>query len=208
MDSGDSTDAFLGNWVTPALPQAKENQILYMFTGLQNIDWVPPEREPNEPFDIIQPVMTFGHSPPSTGAGEYWSCASWYVTLGRDVVYSKPFGEMSVGSKIFGNMTKTGPESWYINCVNLETGKDTPLNIERSILKTQPWIYVTLEVYFQGTCSEYPPPGSPVPFTNLTLFENGVKKTIDWEVGKNGQNPPICGSSVEVNDPTSVTIKF
>ena len=30
--------------------------------------------------------MTFGCSPPSNEAGQYWSCANWYVTLGRDVV--------------------------------------------------------------------------------------------------------------------------
>ena len=96
-----------------------------------------------------------------------------YTNKGRDVVYSKPFGEMSRGDIILGNMTQIGSENWYINCLNTNSKKNSDMTIDRSILKTQPWIYVTLEVYQTYNCNEYPPKGTAVPFTNLKLYENG-----------------------------------
>ena len=52
-------------------------------------------------------------------------------------------------------MTQIGPENWYINCLNRNSKKNSDMTIDRSILKTQPWIYVTLEVYQTYNCNLY-----------------------------------------------------
>lgn len=47
-------DAFLGNFSVPNEP-ARKPRVLYIFTGLQNINWVPKvDPNPSGPFDIIQ----------------------------------------------------------------------------------------------------------------------------------------------------------
>jgi len=204
MDAGDSVSAFLGNWKVPTTPQ-RNGQILYTFTGLQNIDWVPPEKHPDEPFDIIQPVMQYGRTP--AGGGNYWGVASWYVTIKAGALYTKVIAA-EPGDIIFGNMTKTGSETWFINSVDLRTKEDAPLTVSKSILKTQPWAYVTLEVYDVESCEQYPPSGTEMPYTNLTLFESGRKTKFEWKVGTNGQSPPICGATIKVLDAQDVTITF
>ena len=61
QDAGKQVTSFNGTWTVPPLPVHKSIlEVLYTFTALQNIDWVPPERNPNEPFDIIQPVLQYG----------------------------------------------------------------------------------------------------------------------------------------------------
>ncbi len=76
--------AFLGSFNVPDDPGWSESEggILYMFTGLQNDNWVPIPNEWNTPpyFDIIQPVLQYGPDS-SSGGGNYWALASWYVTL-------------------------------------------------------------------------------------------------------------------------------
>lgn len=56
-----SFDSFLGRFSVPAAP-VHPPQILYVFTGLQNKDWIPkvdPESA-GAGFDIIQPVLQVG----------------------------------------------------------------------------------------------------------------------------------------------------
>ncbi len=65
--------SFQGVFSVPDIP-ASTPHILYLFTGLQNKDWVPkvdPEVE-GAGFDIIQPVLQFPGD-----YGRYWSVKSW-----------------------------------------------------------------------------------------------------------------------------------
>eukprot|EP01084_Bolivina_argentea_P133382 235392_1 len=204
MNSGPSSDVFLGDWKVPVVP-TRNGQILYTFTGMQNIDWVPPEKEPSQPFDIIQPVMQYGRTP--AGGGDYWGLASWYVTLKAGAYHSKVI-KLEPGDTVFGNMTRTGPETFFINGVDTRTNENATLTISKSLLSSQPWIYVTLEVYDVTSCDQYPKSGTPMPYTNLQLFESGRQSPITWTVGTNGQNPPVCGATIKVIDGTAVTITF
>jgi hypothetical protein len=42
------------------------DQVLYLFTGLQNVDWIPIVDPTPEAFDIIQPVLQY---PADSGYG-------------------------------------------------------------------------------------------------------------------------------------------
>ena len=116
--------------------------------------------------------------------------------------------QVKSGDIIFGNMTKTGSDSWFINGVDLETNENATLSITRAILKTQPWVYVTLEVYDVTSCEQYPPSGTEMPYTNLVLYESGNEKPISWTVGTDGQSPPVCDAKIAVKDASDVTITF
>ena len=72
QDMGSAVNAFNGTWIVPALPVQKSvDEVLYTFTALQNIDWVPPQNEPSDPFDIIQPVLQYGYES-GKGGGPFW----------------------------------------------------------------------------------------------------------------------------------------
>jgi len=204
QDVGSTVSALLGDWIVPANP-SKSGQTLFTFTGLQNIDWVPPNPPPTESFDIIQPVLQYGVS--DAGGGSYWSIASWYVTLGRDVVYSK-LQKVDAGDRLFGNMTKTGDDTWFINAVDLTSKVSSYISVTKSVLTSQPWIYVTLEVYDVFACEQYPEIGSQLPYTNLVLYEDGQIVSAQWQVGTDGQNPPICNATIEIVSDSAVTITW
>eukprot|EP01083_Nonionella_stella_P285366 971313_1 len=208
QDAGDSVTGFNGTWTVPPLPvQRSTGEVLYTFTGLQNIDWVPPEREPTKPFDIIQPVLQYG-AESGRGGGAYWGVSSWYVTLGNDVLQST-LVKVSPGDSILGVMQKTSTETWFVNSIDVNTAKNTSFSIKRSILQSQPWVYVTLEVYNIGNCeNEYPPKGTTIPYTKLSLTENNTPAKLNFQIGTNGQKPPVCDSKIAINDATSVTITF
>ena len=149
--------------------------------------------------------MQYGRTP--AGGGNYWGVASWYVTLKAGALHSKLI-KVEVGDTIFGNMTRTGAETWFINGVDTKTNENATLTVTKPILKTQPWVYVTLEVYDVGSCNQYPPSGTEMPYSNLKLYLDGSQTPINWTVGTNGQNPPICDATIKVVDDADVTITF
>jgi len=194
---------FLGMWIVPDAPADFAAGVLFTFTGLQNIDWVPPNADPKGPFDIIQPVLQYGYS--EAGGGTFWSMASWYVTLDSDVYYSR-LTPISSKVTMFGNMTKIGGDSWFIDSVDTSTNTHSSLTVTESILESQPWAYVTLEVYDIFACNEYPT--DTIPYSNLELYVLGKQVSPAWVIGTNGQVPPICNSSISLASPYAVTIHF
>jgi len=189
---------FLGNFNVPDAPQTYDAQTVFLFTGMQNIDWVPPDPRPKALFDIIQPVLQYG--PSAAGGGEFWSVGSWYVPLGRifdSAVYSE-LVKVNPGDDIFGNMTRVGDESWFIDTqVN---GISTNITVKNARLESEPWIYVTLESYADYDdleCTEWPT--LPCRFSNLKIFDdNDAPMIFNWtSITKDS----VCDtkSSIEAN---------
>jgi len=194
--AGTTLDAFTGYFTVPSTP-AVAPQVLYVFTGLQNVDWVPIVDPIPKVFDIIQPVLQY----PGDN-GNYWSVKSWYVTLeGAQVTAEVP---LSVGDSIFGNMTRTGVDSWYIGGTSTQTGKTAGLKSQHNVLKNQPWAYCTVECYGCSGCPTEPT--QSIEFTKLVLLADGSPVTPQWEAF---QSPnPICNTTAHINAPDSVTFTF
>ena len=112
------------------------------------------------------------------------------------------------GVTIFGNMTKTGDEEWYINAVDDSTNVNSDITVSKSRLETQPWSYVTLEVYSVYSCNQFPTQGTPIPYTQLKLYLEGQETDPTWQIGTDGQSPPVCNSSITIVDENTVTITF
>merc|ERR1712129_125417 len=166
------------------------------FTALQNINWVPPQTAPDEPFDVIQPVMGYGYGS-AKGGGPFWSLASWYVTLSTDVIQS-PLLQVQPGDAIRGVMQKSAnsSNSWFVNAMDISSAQNTSFTVSRALLEAQPWAYVALEVYNIAECSDFPPKGSTVPFSDLEVQLQHINATVDWVVGRNGQTPAVCGAHI------------
>jgi len=196
---------FLGNFTVPSAPVGVRNfnAILYMFTGLQSDNWVPISGEPKAPpaFDIIQPVIQYG-SGSSNGGGNFWGLASWYVTLNNGAVFSKLM-KIAAGATVFGNMTMTGSDSWFI--AGVVDGVSTNLTVTRPRLEAQPWAYTTLETYNIPACSWFPPSGSSSQFTEMILRDEDGPVTPEWI---SNQNQAHCSAAIDISDPATLSFNF
>jgi len=190
-------DSFLGYFSVPDEPQ-NDPEVLYLFTGLQNVNWIPiVDPEPDQ-FDIIQPVLQYPGDD-----GNYWSVKSWYVTLTDDVLYSNEI-QVNTGDLIFGNMSKTDSTTWYIGGTDNQSGQNTNLVVSRPILSTQPWSYNTAECYGCEGCSYEPI--QPCQFSQLALEYNGQPVTPSWTAYTSPN--PICDEVAHVKGPAAVYITF
>jgi len=195
FESPSDFDTFLGYFSVPDAPQSTP-QVLYLFTGLQNVNWIPVVDPPPGPFDIIQPVLQY----PGDN-GNYWSVKSWYVTLTNDVLTSNEI-QVNTGDDIYGVMNKTGNDTFYI--AGIDGSQSTFLTVTRDLLLTQPWAYNTAECYGCEGCSYEPT--QPVQFTKLYLGYQGSQIVPQWSPF---QSPnPQCHETATVNSPESVSISF
>jgi hypothetical protein len=190
-------DEFLGYFSVPPTPVSTPD-VLYVFTGLQNVDWIP-KVDPIPPrFDIIQPVLQYPGD-----FGNYWSVKSWYVTVDAGVQVTKEL-KLEVGDNVFGNMTRTGPESWYIGSTSTMTNQSVGLTATHPVLKSQPWAYTTVECYGCSGCDTEPT--SPIAFTYMYLSANSEPVTPQWQAF---QSPtPICDTTAVIVSPSTVDFTF
>jgi len=187
--------SYNGSWVVPTDPAHDGSQVLFLFTGLQNnYDDVDGRVDVT---NIIQPVLQFGVS--AAGGGDYWALASWYVDSNDNAFWSN-LTQTTAGNVIQGNMVDTGDEktgSWAIISNDTTANVATTLNIMTNT--TEPFAFVTLEVYTVSNCNEYP--AGSVEFTDL-VFDPSFTPTWTPEIQKD------CDESVTVGTDGSVTINF
>jgi len=161
---GTSFTTFDATWTVPSKPSLQENQLIYLFTGLEN----------SANNEIIQPVLQFGNSP--AGGGKYWGLACWYVTSSGHAMHS-PLIQVNSGEVITGTMVNIGGNSWTISAwSNTRPQETTTLTV--SGIPTQSVATVTLEAYTINSCAEYP--ASSFNARGLTLQENRRTITPTW----------------------------
>jgi len=196
-NSGVSLDSFLGNFSVPDTP-ASTPAVLYVFTGLQNVNWIPKVDPIPIVFDIIQPVLQYPGD-----LGNYWSVKSWYVTVRSGVQVTKEL-KLNVGDTVFGNMTRTGPQSWFIGSQSVETKKSVGLTTTHKTLASQPWAYTTVECYGCEGCGTEPT--QSIDFTEMILTQGSQIVSPNWTAF---QSPnPICDTTANIMSPETVTFTF
>jgi hypothetical protein len=192
MDAAGYTQ-FLGYFSVPQPPKSIPD-ILYIFTGVQNIDWIPKtDPEPTGPFDIVQPVL---QSP--ADSGDSWSVKSWLVTLDEGAIQS-PEIVVQPGQKIFGNMTLVAPSTWYCGSyIGSPQGQVTSFTqTDTSRLGVQPWAYTTLECYGCGSCDSYPVDACE--FTEMQIFKNGHPVLpLPWNITPKKPLATFCNETVRI----------
>jgi len=179
--------SYNGTWSVPADPQDEGTQTLFLFTGLQNSYFDDADVE-----NIIQPVLQWG--PSEAGGGEYWSLASWYVDSNDNAYYST-LTKTDAGNVITGTMVLGDDKKWVITAVD-DKAASTVLTIATNT--SEPYAFVTLEVYTVSKCLEYP--------TGSDLFYNlmfAPTFTPTWTP----ETDPGCEEAVTVSS-SGVTITF
>jgi hypothetical protein len=199
-----SIDAFTGYFSVPDAPSSTPD-VLYVFTGLQDDDWVPIVDPTPTKFDIIQPVLQY---PADSGSG--WSAKSWFVTLDIGAIASNEISFATNASVVFGNMTRTGVQSYFVDSVNPATRQSTHITVKHARLATQAWAFTTIECYgctdtFGANGCSYLPQ-TPIHFTKMLLTARGRTITPTWQalVSPN----PICNTAANIISPQKVDYNF
>jgi len=192
QSTGNTINSYNGSWTVPVNPKDKGSQTLFLFTGMQDNYGLDDDSSVT---NIIQPVLQWG--PSEAGGGEFWAMASWYVDSVGNAFFST-LTTTKAGNNIQGNMEMNmQTKVWEISTIDTITSKMTTLNIATNT--TEPYAFVTLEVYTVSNCGEYPT-GSDT-FMNLVVKP---KFTPQWTP----VTTPGCEEAVTVNSPSSVTISF
>ncbi len=195
-------DTFLGDFSVPDAP-ANYPDILYIFTGLQNIDWIPlvdPANETTNNFDIIQPVLQY---PADSGSG--YSVKSWYVTLNDGAIYS-PELPVNSGDVIFGNMTRFNETTWFVGSTSVAQQQTTSIVVNRPRLWPQQWAYLTLECYGCSGCGTYPT--QPLVFSKLSLTVKGEHIEPKWKINPKKPINQFCKEKATINNDGTVDFNF
>lgn len=195
--TGATFDAFLGNFSVPTNP-ASYPQVLYIFTGLQNVDWIPIVDPRPATFDIIQPVLQY-----PADSGSDWSVKSWYVTLSSGVLYT-PEVPCRAGDVIYGNMTRVSGNTWFIGSTVTRNNKVAGLTVTRDRLKLQPWAYTTVECYGCNDCSYLPT--NKLHFSGMSLWANNKLIVPTWAAYTSPHD--VCNTVADILSPIAVDYSF
>lgn len=143
--TGKSITSFRTTWKVPPEPSDNDNQLIYLFNGIENF---------GANYGILQPVLQWGSSGGNLGGGAYWSVASWYVTSDGNAFHT-PHVKVNAGDTVVGVMTLTSKSGTMFN-YNCEfdgiAGTSLPVQNIAELL----WCNETLEAYRIAGCSDYP----------------------------------------------------
>jgi len=199
-------DTMTGYMSTPNVPAAKPD-VLYLFPGLQDIDWIPAvDPEPAADFDIIQPVIEY----PDQQTGNGWSVRSWWVTLHHGAMSSSEI-PLTVGASVFGNMTKINSAGdWYIGST-LTNGRTTSLVARAATVGTrlqhQRWAYVTTECYGCTGCTTFPT-NSEI-FSQLRLTVNGSAVSMpQWIANPKPDKRVLCHEATAIVNSSTIVMTY
>ena len=136
---------------------------------------------------------------------------SWYVVVDGSGTFVSPEVVVDVGSRVFGNMTKTAPQTWLIDSVNTKTDQHTPITVTHPRLKVQDWAFTTVECYgcssfFGNDGCDYLPTNE-LHFTQMSLLAPGKQPVApQW---KSLRTPnPKCATTAHVKSPATVDYSF
>lgn len=193
--SGGSVTSFSADWVVPNAPASNDNQVLFIWNGIEN----------STQADVIQPVLQWGDDPIGfTG----WVIANWYVwgPQGSGESLETVPVEVSSNTALKGTVTYTGQQSdgsydYTSSFTDLSSGQpyDNALTIiegNNGTGTTLPFIpeqvlaFEALEAYTLGNDgtytygvtqpSDYPANQSYVSFYNPVIAVNGATAGQSW----------------------------
>jgi hypothetical protein len=138
---------FESTWQVPHAPVFQNNQVLYLFNGMQNA-------AQNQ---ILQPVLQWGHSP--WGGGNFWSCFPLFVDGQAGNVQVPPIGATPVapGTYLTGYIHLLGQADG--GHFNYEVGfTSAGVQGPKLMMTTDPMIEAVevFETYFVAQAGNYP----------------------------------------------------
>jgi hypothetical protein len=168
---------FSTTWVVPPVPSSDDDQILFLFNGLQ----------PDDGSHILQPVLQWGAA---NGTGKIWSITNWYANGEGGSAITKTPIQVNPGDVLQGLMTLTAYSgsdySYHCSFVG-----HSSVDIDANDVDELTWAFETLEAYGSGDETKPVPNCADYPATPLTAFYDieiktgssaatGTDATLDW----------------------------
>ena len=157
--------SFSTKWVVPAAPATNNNQLFYMFNGIQSSTM------------IYQPVLQWGNN--GAFGGNYWCVASWYADgQGGAAFHSNPV-TVSTGQVLTGIMTLTNqtPQGFSYNC-EFQGIANSGYPIQNV---PELWQCVeTLETYRMTRASDYP--AGKTGMSSIDIRTQGTQDVVTWSL--------------------------
>jgi hypothetical protein len=164
------------NWVVPPAPTDNDNQLIYLFNGIENAQY------------ILQPVLQWGVSP--AGGGAYWATTCWYVWSSG--AWHGGLDTHSVGDSIHGWMSQSPSAELGLYSLSCGVGSGDALDVGFSSLLFE--ATETLEAYRISQCGDYPNT-SLTQFSSIYLTTNKGTPSLSWSTQNNVTD---CGQSASV----------
>jgi hypothetical protein len=148
--SGEPIAYFSTSWAVPSAPPADDNQVIFLFNGLEQSG---DGSTPLGPY-ILQPVLQWGNS--YAGGGNYWAITNWYVNgPGGTALYTSPLIQVNPGDVLQGVMTLTGQSGSDFSYKSSFIGYPG-VDLTVTDIDELKWACETLECYGLSQCSDYP----------------------------------------------------
>ena len=158
---------FSTNWIVPNPPTAFNNQLIYLFSGIDPV---------NTGNAILQPVLQWGQSP--AGGGYYWAITNWYVEGNGVAFWGDSLIEVSPGNNLQGVMKLTAiTDSGY--SYNSAFIGHTACSLQVNNVAALTWANETMEVYGITGYTDYPP-DTVVRMTNIQILTGTVTPALNW----------------------------
>jgi hypothetical protein len=185
-------------WTVPPQPSVNDNQTVFFFPGLEDINAVQ---------SILQPVLQWYAPGP-------WAVASWNCCLSGITVESTPV-TVSPGDTIVGTITPTCKAGlkycakWNIVSEDKTTGKKTTLSKTPSDGQVWNWGFgAVLEAYGILRCQDYPANKNVVFDVQLYDQNRNLITSPPWTKAPAGSSTtPKCGYGLNVTA-TKETVKY
>jgi hypothetical protein len=184
-------------WTVPPAPASNNNQVVYLFPGLE---------DKTDVVTIIQPVLGWN----SDFAGE-WGIASWNCCA-KGITWESTPVKVKAGDSIFGQVYDTcapgtlSCATWNIFTEDVTTAKTTQLTKSSADGQTFNWAFGgVLEVYNISKCADYPSNGS-ISFKSIGLYNDKLVPigSPGWSITNLAKAlTPLCsygGSVVSASD--------
>ena len=184
-DSGTPISYFKTKWKVPPAPATQNNQLIYLFSGIQ--------QTASGPY-ILQPVLQWGSSP--AGGGNYWAIANWYVNGSAGIALHGSLVQVNEGDELEGIMTLTGQSGTLFNYNSSFKGQ-LSADLQVTNVDELKWANETLECYGLTAFSDYP--NTPLTaFTDIEIKTGSTEATINWDaqnrITDNGQHCEIVSN--------------
>ena len=167
-DSELPVSVFSTSWVVPPAPMAANDQLVFIFPGIQNETM------------ILQPVLQWGIS--AAGGGNHWAVASWYADGQNGKAFHTKLITVQPGNTLTGIITLTGSTSGKFNyrCEFVDI-PNSSLSINKVDKLTD--CCQTLECYGIKKAMDYPSTfRTSMHNISLTLGTESTPPFIDWRL--------------------------
>jgi hypothetical protein len=171
---------FTASWIVPQPPAEKSNQTIFIFIGMQNMDF------------ILQPVLQWGES--AAGGGQFWSIGNWYTDGNEKDTYCTDLQPVEPGQELKARIQLLEQIDRSFKYV-ASFSDDNSLGLEKDNVVELQFANIVLESYKVTSPAQYPVNRSlRISEVAMTVGQSPITPAWQLEADNEGPNIRILGT--------------